>query len=55
MADDEFFDQNGLEPEQVEIFLHFNKQIVNELRSDRTHSYDYLQKNDGQSELTDES
>ena len=46
IADDEFFTLTGLEPEQVEIFLDLNKKMVKEMRSDRSHSYDYLQKND---------
>ena len=46
VADDEFVLQTGLEPEQIEIFLYFNKQMVKELRSERSASYDYLQKGD---------
>ena len=46
VADDELFAETGIEPEVLEIFSYYNKQMVNELRSDRTASYDYLQKQD---------
>ena len=58
MADDEFVTQNGYEPEQIEIFLHYNKQMVNEMREARSASYDYLQKGgaaDSQSERDGDS
>ena len=42
VADDELFAQTGIEPEILEIFSYYNKQMVNELRSDRSASYDYL-------------
>ena len=48
VADDEFVRQTGYEPEQIELFLYLNKQMVNNLR-DRAVSYDYLQKNDSDS------
>mmetsp|Transcript_36868 Transcript_36868/g.48434 ORF Transcript_36868/g.48434 Transcript_36868/m.48434 type:complete len:133 (+) Transcript_36868:807-1205(+) len=41
VADDEFVAQTGYEPEQIELFLFLNKQMVNDLR-DRAVSYDYL-------------
>ena len=47
VADDEFVIQTGLEPEQIEIFLYYNKQMVRELKNDRSPSYDYLQKEGG--------
>ena len=48
VADDEFLARTGFEPEQIETFLSLNKQMVNEMREERSASYDYLQKN-GQS------
>ena len=42
VADDELFAEIGIEPEVLEIFSFYNKQMVNELRSERTASYDYL-------------
>lgn len=47
VADDEFVRDTGFEPEQIELFLHLNKQMVNDLR-DRTVSYDYLQKDNSE-------
>lgn len=44
VADDELFAETGIEPEVLEIFSYYNKQMVNELKSERTSSYDYLQK-----------
>ena len=49
VADDEFYKQTGYEPEQIEVFLWQNKLKVRDLR-ERTVSYDYLQKNDSDSE-----
>jgi len=46
VADDEFFSTTGYEPEQIELFLYLNKQMVNDLRKDRSVSYDYLQNNE---------
>lgn len=46
VADDEFFAETGLEPEQIETFIYLNKQMVLEMRSDRSVSYDYMQQND---------
>lgn len=46
VADDEFYASTGFEPEQIETFIYMNKQLVLEMRSDRSTSYDYLQKND---------
>ena len=43
VADDEFVRTTQYEPEQIELFLHRNKQMVNDLR-ERTVSYDYLQR-----------
>ena len=56
VADDELFAETGIEPEVLEIFSFYNKKMVNELKSERSHSYDYLQK-DGQnsSEREEES
>ena len=48
IADDEFFTETGIEPEVLEIFSFYNKQIINESRSERSASYDYLQKNNSQ-------
>ena len=45
IADDELFAKTGVEPEVLEIFSFFNKQMVNELKNERGDSYDYLQKN----------
>ena len=43
VADDELFTKHGIEPEVLEIFSYYNKQMVKELtRSDRAGSYDYL-------------
>ena len=50
VADDEFFSTTGYEPEQIELFLYLNKQMVNDLRKDRSVSYDYLQNNDNSSD-----
>ena len=57
VADDELFAETGIEPEVLEIFSYYNKQMVNELRSERSASYDYLQKNSGKggSEFDEES
>lgn len=43
VADDEFKAETGYEPEQIELFLHMNKQSVSDMR-ERSASYDYLQK-----------
>ena len=45
VGEDVFFRETGYEPEQIELFLWVNKQMVRDLR-DRAVSYDYLQKND---------
>ncbi len=45
IADDEFVTRTGFEPEQIETFLSINKMMVNDLRNERSGSYDYLQKN----------
>lgn len=54
-ADDEFYRQTGYEPEQIEIFLFYNKQMVKDMRSERSASYDYLQKGDNLSQSDDGS
>ncbi len=54
VADDEFVLQTGYEPEQIEIFLYYNKQLVRELKSDRSASYDYLQKGEEYNNLNDD-
>ena len=43
VADDEFYKQTKLEPEQIEIFIYNNKDKVSDMQSDRAESYDYLQ------------
>ena len=42
VADDELFAETGIEPEVLEIFSFYNKQMVRELKSERSASYDYL-------------
>ena len=44
VADDELFAETGIEPEVLEIFSFYNKQMVKELKTERSASYDYLQK-----------
>ena len=54
IADDELFAQTGVEPEVLEIFSYYNKQMVNEAKSERGDSYDYLQKNGKKNSERDE-
>ena len=54
VADDELFAETGIEPEVLEIFSFYNKQMVNDLKSERSASYDYLQKNGQKNSERDE-